>query len=1280
MADPPSSAPGPGAATRPDPWQIWIDMGGTFTDCLARDPGGRLQRLKVLSSAALRGRVKDARAPDRLQVEGHWPRLPEDFLRGFAFHLLDSTAPAVMVAAHEPRDGSLRLGSPLTEPPAPGASFEVRSPEEAPLLAVRLVTGTAVDQPLPPMALRLATTLGTNALLQRRGAPTALFVTRGFADLLRIGTQQRPELFALQICKPAPLHQQVVEVSERLDAAGQVLRPLELEPLRRQARRLLRQGTCSAAVALAHSYRNPDHERQVCRLLREEGFLQVSSSARLAPLINLLIRAETAVVDAYLAPLMNNFLDRLQRSQGQGRLLVMTSAGGMQRAGDFRAKDSLLSGPAGGVVGAAEAARWSGFTRLLTFDMGGTSTDVARHDGDFDYRFSQQVGDAHLASAALAIETVAAGGGSICSGTRGELAVGPQSAGAVPGPACYGAGGPLTLTDVNLLLGRLRQQAFGIPVQRRLADRAAERVRQDWLAAHPGQQMTSEELLEGLLEIANARMADAIRKVSIRRGYDPAEHALVAFGGAGPQHACAVARSLGIHTIVVPRDAGLLSALGVGHARVERFAERQVLRPLQQVQGKLQRWLEQLARQATEAVVAHGVPAHEVQLRRRLVHLRFVGQDHTIQLDWNPGRPFDELGQAFHQRHLELYGHHPRDRPLELESLRVIASACAPAAAGDEHPDPCAVAAPEQRQVRFQGRWCEVPCYRREALRPDQNLEVPALVLDGGCTTVIEPGWRAVLDPAGALLLTREPAAGDTEARGAARHAAVQQELFVGRLEGIAREMGEVLQRTAMSTNIKERRDFSCAILDAAGRLVVNAPHIPVHLGSLGICARRTCQALTLEPGDVVVTNHPAMGGSHLPDITVLTPVFHREQLLGIVANRAHHAELGGICPGSMPPSAGSLAEEGVVIPPTHLVRAGRARWEALRQLLQQGPWPSRATDDNLADLRAAVAANNLGAVALRDLARVHGAQTVAGFMEALRDRAKRYMRQALREIQPGCYEARTRMDDGTRLCARVEVNGGHAELDFQGTAGVHEGNLNATPAVVRGVVIYLLRLLVRRPLPLNEGLMEAVTLKIPPGLLNPPFPTDPARCPAVVGGNVETSQRLVDLLLRALGLAACSQGTMNNLLFGNERFGYYETLGGGTGAGPGFDGASGVHSHMTNTRITDAEVLEQRFPVRVERFALRRGSGGQGRQRGGDGLVRELTFLQPVSLSVLSQRRSSGPCGGDGGERGKAGAQRVLRASGEQQTLGAIDGCQLQAGDRVLLETPGGGGWGKQE
>jgi len=1156
--------------------------------------------------------------------------------------------------------------------------FEIFTGEEAPILAARLLTETPVGRPLPTTRMRLATTLGTNALLTRGGVAPVLFTTRGFGDLLSIGTQQRPDLFALHVEKRAQLYCKVVELDERLDASGTILRSLDCASIEPVARQLVADGVRSAAIGLMHAHRNPTHELQLAQRLSDWGFTTISCSSELSARIKLLPRTETAVVDAYLAPVVRRYLDRVQAALGQGELLIMTSAGGLLDPESYRARDSLFSGPAGGVVGAAESGRSAGHSRILGFDMGGTSTDVARFDGDYEYVYEQRIGDAHLLAPALAIETVAAGGGSVCWLDGERLRVGPQSAGARPGPACYGEGGPLTLTDVNLLLGRLDEESFGIPV---VAAPARERLRELLAAIRQatGETPAESALLEGLLAIADETMADAVRGISLRRGYDPADHALVSFGGAGGQHACAVAERLGVTTIVVPLDASLLSARGLGCAVLERFAEEEVLLPLDQVAMELPGRFAALEDKSRAAVVQAGAPEQSVEIRRRTLHLRFVGQDGGVEIDWTAN---GSIETAFAARYVELFGHRPDRRAIELESMRVVASVPAQTVRSIRTDEAARNAAPvETRRACFDGTVQPTAVYDRGQLAANSRIGGPALLQDSTSTVVLRPGWSATIATDGSLCLscsTDERASSDPS-----RPEAIRLELFTQRFYTLVREMGQRLERTAVSTNVKERLDFSCALLDASGELVVNAPHIPVHLGALGLCVRSVIAERTLRPGDVLVTNHPGHGGSHLPDVTVITPVFCTDrdaQPVGYVANRAHHAEIGGSRPGSMPPAATCLAEEGVVLPPTLVIDGGKPHWDHLRRLLGGGPYPSRNVEDNLADLRAAVAANHAGAASLRRLVAEHGREQVTHYMSELTRLAEGRMRAALRRLGDTSREAAEELDDGRLLQVRLDVRGGDIQIDFSGSAEVHPGNLNATPAIVRSAVLYVLRLLLAEPLPLNEGLMRPVTLELPRGMLNPEFGNDAHSCPAVVGGNVETSQRLVDTLIKALGLCACSQGTMNNLIFGGASFGYYETLGGGTGAGPDFDGASAVHSHMTNTRITDPEILEQRYPVRVERFAIRRGSGGSGRRSGGDGLIRELRFLEPVSLSVLTQHRKVAPYGVSGGQPGATGRQRVIRADGTILELGSIDGCEMGRDDRIVMETPGGGGWGAVE
>lgn len=1231
---------------------VWADTGGTFTDCLAVSPEGVISRAKVLSSSALRGTIVSKIGERVLRVGENWSA-PAGLPVGFRFHLLGDKRDCGRVTAYDPAAETITLDTDLPSDIRTGATFEVCSPEEAPLLAARLVTKTPQGQTLPPIEFRLATTRGTNALLTRSGVAPILFLTEGFGDLLTIGTQQRPELFALSIRKPAPLYQAVVEVSGRLATDGTVLVPLDEKDVYRAGREAVAAGATTAAVALLHAATNPEHEQRVAEILRECGFTHISLSSEIAPFIKVLPRAQTAVVNAYLAPVLNRYIASVQDAAPD--LKMMNSAGGLVSAEAFRPKDALLSGPAGGIVGAAKAARAAGFKRILAFDMGGTSTDVARYDGGFEYTFEHGVGDAHLVAPALAIESVAAGGGSICAYDRRGLRVGPESAGASPGPACYGAGGPLTITDVNLLLGRVPADSFEIPVDPEAAAHAAASLLALIHAdSTPGASpMTRDEMLSGFLAIANERMADTIRQVSTRRGYDPSEYALLSFGGAGGQHACAVADRLGVRTVIVPDDASLLSAWGIGQAAVERIAARQVLQPHSKCGDiELAILIAELTDEAGAALRTEGVGGAEgIGSVRVLVSARLVGQETALDLDYHSGGRIAEL---FRNRYRAIYGaDSPTNREIEIESVRVVVSVemSAPPVATDA-----------------------------EVVWTKCNKSSIELLVGRHSTVVVDPGWQVRTHKSGALILERQDTATvkPIENRGSSL---VEETLFSARFAAIAGEMGEMLRRTAVSVNVKERLDFSCAVLGPDGGLIATAAHIPVHLGALSACVRSVADVLEMAEGDTVVVNHPAYGGSHLPDITLITPVFDSSGVrVGYVANRAHHAEVGGTRPGSMPPNATRLIEEGVVLPPTYLVRAGESQLETVMAAFTDCPFPSRNPGENRADLLAALAANRRGAELLRGLTDQYGAETVIAQMGAVTNRAAMVLTDALRKLPQGEYPAIEAIDGGGQIQVRITVTRGHVLFDFDGTSPTHPGNLNAPPAVVRSAVLYVLRLLVGEDIPLNDGLLRPVQILLPSdSLINPEFDrANPENCPAVVGGNTETSQKIVSTLLKALGLAAGSQGTMNNILFGNPHFGYYETVCGGAGATPDAPGADAIHTHMTNTRITDVEVLERRYPVRLIRFQVRPGSGGVGRQPGGNGAIREYEFLTPVSVSVVTSNRERGPYGLVGGESGIAGSQYLVRTNGEILELPAVGGAEAAPGDRLVLFTPGGGGWGK--
>jgi 5-oxoprolinase (ATP-hydrolysing) len=1224
-------------------WKIRTDTGGTFTDALALDPEGGRHRLKVLSSGALRAVLVEAAESSRqIDVSG-LPDLPRDFFRGFTFCLMPD-GNAIEITGSEEGAARLTLAAPIFA--APGAAFEVSSGEEAPVLTARILTRTAMGAGFPPLDFRLATTRATNALLERRIAPVVFFTNAGFEDLPRIGDQRRPDLFAIAPELPPPLLVGSFGLPGRLDAGGNELEPLaesEVESIGREA--LRRFPGATAAVALLHSHRNPAHERAAESALRKAGFTHVAISSALAPSIKLLHRAQTAIVEAALAPIIGRFLENVRHPTGQDRLWIMNSTGSILPAEGFAAKDALLSGPAAGVVGATTIARGLGWEKILTFDMGGTSTDVARIEGAYPYQFEHQVGDARLVFPSIRIETVAAGGGSICRWADGRLHVGPESAGANPGPACYGKGGPLTVTDLNLLLGHFRPEDAPVPILREPALARLEELAAN-IASATGERIEPLNLAADLRRLAIEIMADAIRTVSLLEGADPTDYSLVAFGGAGPQHACEVAAALGIRQVAIPADAGLLSASGLHHAPVERMTESLEINVLDDIETSLAEKFESLRERAISAVRRDAGPGSEVAITRQFLTLRLRGQDSSLPIEWIEGQ---SLKMAFSSEYVKKFHRLPPERPIEVLSLRVVASTV--------------VVGP--------------PC---ESL-PNSSFSGPALLQDGFSTCLIPAGWTYRKGNLGTLVLERREVAGNQ----ASTSETVRTELFRARFSSLVADMGALLVHTALSTNIRERLDFSCALLDPEGRLVVNAPHIPVHLGALGVCVRSVAERLTLRPGDVVITNHPAFGGSHLPDVTLLAPVHDDDgQLLGYVANRAHHAEIGGMTPGSMPPDATRLAEEGVVIPPTLLARKGEPPdWAAAERIFRGGLWPSRNPAENLADLQGQWTALVHARQNFRNLAEHHGPATLLSAMENIARQARDALVAALERLDWfSPREAEESLDDGHKIRVRLRrLEDGRIEIDTSGSSPQHPGNFNATPAIATSSVLYVTRLLAGGNLPLNDGLLEPSSLILREGsILSPHFTESGESCPAVVAGNVETSQHLVNALLKALDLAACSQGTMNNVLFGNESFAHYETLGGGHGATPDRAGLSGRHSHMTNTAITDPEILEHRFPVRLRRFALRSGSGGRGRLNGGDGLVREYEFLAPVRVSLLGSKRKSGPEGAHGGSAGQPGLQEVMGTDEVWREVPGVISLDLCPGERLRVFTPGGGAWGAED
>ncbi|MDZ4405882.1 hydantoinase B/oxoprolinase family protein [Prosthecobacter sp.] len=1176
-------------------WRIAADTGGTFTDCHALDPQGRESRCKILSTGHLRA-VLESKTDTLVRLTG-LPPLPSRFLIGFQIKAVGDSVHRIITD-----DDPLTLDA-LEQSWQPGTLLELTTGEEAPVLGTRILTNTPPGHDFPPLSLRIATTRATNALLERKGGRIALFITRGFADLLHIGDQRRGDLFALAH-EPRPIfHEIACGVPERVSVSGEVIEALDETTVRAAALDCIAQGITTAAISLLHGHAHPQHELRVAEILRECGFTHLTLSHQTAAFAKLLPRTQSTVADAYLHAPVQSFLNGIRRVSPD--MQVMTSAGGLKTADDIRPKDMLLSGPAGGAIGASNAARRLGITKIITFDMGGTSTDVARIETRPGYRFSQEVAGMKLLAPCVAIETVAAGGGSICRLTHHGLAVGPESAGSNPGPACYGKGGPLTITDVNLLLGRFDPAKAPIPL-----DIEAAKYRLNELHTQTDGSLSETELLHALLRLAIENMTDAIRRISIGEGYDPADHALLAFGGAGPQHACAVAEALGMQTILVPEHAGILSAVGLQEAVPEQIIEKEHRIPLAEY---------------------HPDELDSSENTTQIAELRLKGQDTPLQVEFKNPHDLPHLYRAAYER---LFGYPPpANREIELVSIRLIIKE-------GETPVP--------------------PILRHSIpLAP-----TPALIQDAFSTIVVTPGWSVErVEGFGHVLRGNQiPKPAPTLERDLLRH----------RFHSIVSDMGALLRRTAISTNIRERLDFSCALLDPQGRLLSSAPHIPVHLGALGVCVREVAKAVSMQPGDTIITNHPAFGGSHLPDVTLITPVFDsNNQLIGYIANRAHHAEIGGITPGSMPANATRLIQEGVVIAPRHLIRGGKSCFDEISALLTSALHPTRNLADNLADLHAQLAANLHGVERLKALAD----DSLAEAMQGILDHSAAVMRGQIKRLLDS-ISAVEKLDDGAQIAVSMRKADGKLILDFTGTSDVHPRNLNATTAVVRSAVLYVMRLMLQEDLPLNEGLLDPVEIITPTSLLNPTFTGDATQDPAVVGGNVEVSQRLVDTLIKALDLQSCSQGTMNNFLFGGGQFGYYETIAGGSGAGDGYDGSHALHTHMTNTGITDPEIIEQRYPVRLRQFAIRRGSGGAGQWRGGDGVIREFEFEKPLTVSLLTQHRVEAPFGLHGGSAGRTGRQTLLR----QGTRTLLDGCttfEAQAGDHVIIETPGGGGWG---
>ena len=1221
-------------------WQFWIDRGGTFTDIVARRPGGALRTSKLLSES---------------------PELYAD-------------------AAVEGIRRTLGL-----------------RPGEA-------ISADVVE------VVKMGTTVATNALLERKGEPLLLVVTRGFRDALRIAYQNRPKLFERQIVLPELLYREVVEVDERVSVNGDVIAPLDEAAARAAFERAHASGLRAIAIVLMHGYRFTAHERRLAAIAREAGFTQVSVSHEVSPLIRFVPRGDTTVVDAYLSPVLHRYVQQVAAAMQGVSLQFMQSNGGLTDARTFQGKDSILSGPAGGIVGMARVSSAAGFDRVIGFDMGGTSTDVSHFAGEFERELDTQVAGVRIRAPMMSIHTVAAGGGSILHFDGARMRVGPDSAGANPGPACYRRGGPLTVTDANVMLGKLQPSFFPSvfgpngdqPIDAQIVDERFAALAAD-IEAATGRAMSPEAVAQGFIDIAVANMANAIKKISVQRGYDVTAYTLTTFGGAGGQHACLVADALAMPRVLAHPLAGVLSAYGMGLAEQVAMRERSVeLRLDAAGHAAAAGVLDELELAARDELIAQGEAPDGLRPVRRLM-LRYDGTDTALEVAWGS---VQALREGFERAYRQRFAFLLPGRPLVIESAisevlgaageDVLAgqdAACNAGAAGASEasaPTPAASV-----RMHAAGDWHDTPIYQRDALLAGSMIDGPAIVVESTATTIVEPGWRATMSARGDLVLARHVARPKRVAVGTDADP-VMLEIFNNLFMSIAEQMGYRLQNTAHSVNIKERLDFSCAVFDAEGNLVANAPHMPVHLGSMGASVQAVIREHVaaadgsdppgdpLKPGDVYILNDPYAGGTHLPDVTVITPVFDEagERILFYVGSRGHHADIGGMTPGSMPPDSKTIDEEGVLLTDFRLVEAGVFREDALREALASARYPARNPEQNIADLRAQIAANEKGREELLKMVRHFGLDVVMAYMGHVQDNAEESVRRVIGALKDGGFELP--LDNGAVIRVKIGVDRDtrSATIDFTGTSAQLPNNFNAPLAVTMAAVLYVFRTLVNDEIPMNDGCLKPITVTVPEGtMLNPRHPA------AVVAGNVETSMCITNCLYGALGVMASGTPTMNNFTFGNDRYQYYETISGGSGAGGvfdedgrlvgGFDGTSVVQTHMTNSRLTDPEVLELRFPVRLESYEIRTGSGGEGRWRGGDGGVRRIRFLEPMTASILSNGRIHPAFGAAGGQPGAPGRNSVVRADGRVEELKHADKAELAADDVFVVETPGGGGYG---
>ncbi len=1215
-------------------WQFWIDRGGTFTDIVARRPDGSLVTHKLLSEN---------------------PEQYSDAAVAGIRHLLGL---------------------------APG----------------ECVTPEVVD------CVKMGTTVATNALLERKGEPTLLVTTRGFRDALRIAYQNRPRLFDRRIVLPELLYSAVIEAHERVGARGELVVPLDEALLREELQAAFLRGLRSVAIVFLHGYRYSEHERAAARIARQIGFTQVSASHETSPMMKFISRGDTTVVDAYLSPILRRYVEQVAAEMPGVKLFFMQSSGGLTDAHAFQGKDAILSGPAGGIVGMARTAQLGGHDKVIGFDMGGTSTDVSHYAGEFEREFETQVAGVRMRAPMMSINTVAAGGGSILGFDGARFRVGPQSAGANPGPASYRRGGPLAVTDANVMTGKIQPRyfprVFGPGANEPLSYEVVEAGFRE-LAARTGR--SAEEVAQGFIDIAVQQMANAIKKISVARGYDVTRYTLQCFGGAGGQHACLVADALGMSRVFVHPLAGVLSAYGMGLADQSTIREQSIELPLaEHALDTIAAQLEALGAAARADLESQQVAAGAVMVHRR-VHVRYEGSDSALVV------PFGDLATIasdFEAAYRQRFAFLMQGKGMMVEAVSVEAVVAGDAPAELRHQVHPARDVRRRETVRMYsgGQWHQAALVVREDLRPGDLIAGPAIIAEKNATTVVEPGWEAQVTALDHIVLNRRVARSVTFAAGTTVDP-VLLEVFNNLFMNIAEQMGLQLQNTAYSVNIKERLDFSCALFDAEGQLIANAPHMPVHLGSMGESIKTVIRenAGRMQPGDVYVLNDPYHGGTHLPDVTVITPVYLLQDTVrsepvedhpstgsgrtaGVpifyVGSRGHHADIGGITPGSMPPFSTRIEEEGVEINNFKLVDRGVLREREILDLLASGKYPSRNPQQNLADLKAQIAANEKGVQELRRMVGQFGLDVVQAYMRHVQDNAEESVRRVITRLKDGQFTLP--LDNGAQIQVAIRVDAANraAEIDFTGTSAQQANNFNAPRAVCMAAVLYVFRTLVDDDIPLNAGCLKPLKVIIPEGsMLNPNPPA------SVVAGNVETSTCITNTLYGALGVLAAGQCTMNNFTFGSARYQYYETISGGSGAGgvfdaqgrlvDGFHGTSVVQTHMTNSRLTDPEVLEFRFPVRLESYEIRKGSGGAGRWHGGDGGVRRVRFLEPMTASILSNGRKYGAFGAAGGQAGQVGVNRVVRADGRVETLDHIGSAEMQPGDVFEIHTPGGGGFG---